>query len=339
MPVRTAFDRLDATDRRLVDDFQRGLAAGPSPFAAIGRRLGAPEAEVIRRLRALVADGLVARVGAVTRPNTLGASTLAALETPPDGLERVAEAVAAEPGVNHAYLREGRPDLWFVATGPDRAHVALTLRRIAARTGRPVVDLPLVTPYHIDLGFALDGSTRKAAPPPLDMAAVEPGDADVAQALVEGLPLTARPFAELARRLGRSEADVLRRTASLLAAGVIVRLGVIVRHRPLGWRANAMVCFAPREDVIDAAGARLAAAEGVTLCYRRRPDPARWPFPLFCMVHGTTRAAALRLVDEATEAAGLGGVERRVLFSTRCLKQRGALIAEREAPRVAAMAS
>jgi DNA-binding Lrp family transcriptional regulator len=338
MTARTAFDRLDTLDRRLVDGFQRGLPVAPSPFAAIGRRLEITEAETIRRLRALVADGLVARVGAVTRPNTLGASTLAALSTPPGGLERVAAAVTAAAGVNHAYLRDGRPDLWFVATGPDRAHVDATLARIADETGRPVIDLPLVRPFHIDLGFALDGSTLKAAPPPLDLDAVEPGDATLAQALTEGLPLTPRPFAELARRLGRSEAEALRRVDALLAAGVITRLGVIVRHRPLGWRANAMVCFAPPEAMIDAAGVRLAAAEGVTLCYRRRPDP-RWPYPLFCMVHAVTRPEALRLIEAATKAAGLTGVARRVLFSTRCLAQRGALIAGREAPRVAAMAS
>ena len=42
---------------------------------------------------------------------------------PDHRIEEVAAIVGAEEGVNHAYLRENRWNLWFVATGPDRARV------------------------------------------------------------------------------------------------------------------------------------------------------------------------------------------------------------------------
>src|SRR5690606_38900918 len=118
------------------------------------------EAEVIARLEALRARGMVSRVGATVRPNTAGASTLAAMAVPDMLVEEVAAAVGAEPGVNHSYLREDDWNLWFVATAPDRAELDATLARIARRTGLRVLDLRLVRPFNIDLGFRLGAGGR-----------------------------------------------------------------------------------------------------------------------------------------------------------------------------------
>ncbi len=324
--------RLDPLDRRLLEEFQRDLPLAPRPFAAIGAALGVDEDETLARLARLVETGAVSRVGAVCRPNAAGASTLAAIAAPEGAVEAVAAEIGAEPGVNHSYLRENRVNLWFVATGPDRAHVNATLARIAARTHLPVIDLPLVRPYHIDLGFSLEGDTlMHRAGPKAEPAPMNPADAPLVQALCDGLPLIARPFAALAARLGGAEGDVIARIAALSVAGLLSRVGVIVRHRALGWRANAMVCFAAPEAEIDRMGAQLAAEPGVTLCYRRRPDPARWPYPLFCMIHATRRDAALEVLARAEARAGLQATPRRILFSLRCFKQRGALVHERTA--------
>jgi hypothetical protein len=57
--------------------------------------------------------------------------------------------------VNHNYEREHRLNLWFVVTAQDRARVDAALARIARMTGLPVLELPLVTEYRIDLGFDL----------------------------------------------------------------------------------------------------------------------------------------------------------------------------------------
>jgi siroheme decarboxylase len=322
---------LDTADRRLLDGFQRDLPLVARPFAVLGRALGLEEDAVLARLSRLTEAGAIARVGAVRRANAIGRSTLAAIPAAPEEVERIAALLCAEPGVNHVYLRENALNLWFVATGPDRAHVDATLARIAVQAARPVVDLPLVRAYHIDLGFALDGPIEKPVARPFRPAALRPGDAALTQALCDGLPLVPRPWAALGERLGRDDSAVLADVARLLDAGALTRLGVIVRHRRLGWRANAMVCFAPPEERIHEAGERLAAQPGVTLCYRRRPDPARWPFPLFCMVHGRSREETLAMLHPAVQAAGLADVDRRILFSTRCFRQTGALVAERAA--------
>ena len=118
-------------------------------------------------------------------------------------LAEVAARVSARAEVNHNYEREHRYNLWFVVTGPDARHVAETVAAIErdADCGT-ALSLPMVEPYHIDLGFDLrrDAAARAARAerrqeiPSLQLD--EAGRALVA-ALQEGLPLEPRPWSEL----------------------------------------------------------------------------------------------------------------------------------------------
>ncbi|NJO38140.1 MAG: Lrp/AsnC family transcriptional regulator [Rhizobiales bacterium] len=143
-------------------------------------------------------------------------------------------------------------------------------------------------------------------------------------AIEGGLSLEERPFAEIADRLGWSEQRVIERLGALIEEGAIKRFGVVVRHRALGYRANAMVVFDIPDAAVAAAGAKLAALPFVTLCYRRPRRLPAWPFNLFCMIHGRDESEVRTQVDEAAAAAGIADAPRDVLFSRRCFKQRGA---------------
>jgi siroheme decarboxylase len=146
---------LDALDRRLLDDFQQGFPLTPRPYRDIAEQLGIGEAEVIARLESLSRAGIVSRVGPVVRPGRAGVSTLAAMRVAPERLEAVAALVSAYPEVNHNYEREHAFNLWFVLTAPDADRLGAVLAEIESRTGIPVMDLPMLEEYHIDLGFRL----------------------------------------------------------------------------------------------------------------------------------------------------------------------------------------
>ncbi|CAA7615711.1 Protein NirD [Candidatus Terasakiella magnetica] len=152
MPVR------DAIDRRLLNEFQQDFPLVARPYAALAETLGTDEADILGRLAHLSGRGAVSRVGAVFKPHTVGASTLAALAASPETLEEVATLVSSYPEVNHNYQREHRLNLWFVVTAPSRDGVQSVLADISVRTGLEVLDLPLVEHYHIDLGFDLKWS-------------------------------------------------------------------------------------------------------------------------------------------------------------------------------------
>ena len=143
------------TEARLLDEFQRDFPLVPRPFAVLAERLGVDEAAVLELLRELTARGVVSRVGAIVTPHTAGYSTLAAMTVPDDMLEAVAEFVSSFPEVNHNYEREHRLNLWFVVAATSRERVWQVLTAIEYRTSLPVIDLPLVEAYRLDLGFPL----------------------------------------------------------------------------------------------------------------------------------------------------------------------------------------
>ena len=154
-------------DLELLNRFQRDFPLTAYPFRVIAERLGWSENEVLAALRRLQEEGKVSRVGAVFATRRLGVSTLAALAVPSARLEAVARLVNEYPEVNHNYQREHDFNLWFVLTAATAARLQAVLAEIEARTGLPLLDLPLLEEFHIDLGFDLrdGGRTETPAPP------------------------------------------------------------------------------------------------------------------------------------------------------------------------------
>ncbi|SFT38690.1 siroheme decarboxylase subunit beta [Sedimentitalea nanhaiensis] len=321
----------DPLDQALLDDWQRNFPITPQPFAELACSLGLSENEVIARLQRQVDNARVTRVGATCAPNIISASTLAAVAAPESRIEEVAAVIGAQPGVNHSYLRENDWNLWFVATGPDRAHVDATLAQIAAQTGLRVLDLRLVRAFNVDLGFALRGKTTVWKPGrTVDAAAFQPGDRAILQMLMKGLPLVPRPYRVVAQSLDLDEQSVLDRVRVLTGAGIIARLGIIVRHRALGWRSNAMVVWDMTHAQITRAGPILAAQPGITLCYERTPVPGVWPYRLYSMIHSRSRVDAMATLTQVCTLPEFAEVPHLPLFSLHCFKQTGAMVAAPE---------
>lgn len=312
----------------LLQSYQRDFPLVAEPFANIAAAIGADEREVRDACLALQSSGIVARIGGVVRPNTIAASTLAAVAVPDLATDTAAQAISRLEGVNHVYLRENPVNIWFVATGPDRDFVDATLHKVQRITGQAVLDLRLEQSFHIDLGFALDdgAKTHSPADDPKTAYRSEPCDRDLVQALTSGIPVSPRPFKAIGEQTGLSEDALIARLEHLLNSGVVTRIGLIIRHRALGWRSNAMVVWDVEPGELEDKARILARHRGINLCYRRRRYDGRWPYNLYCMIHAKSRETALQILDEASVCAGLDGLPRQVLFSSRCYKQTGALI-------------
>ena len=148
--------RPDCTDQRLIDLYQRDLPICERPYQAMSDRLGISEEEVIQRLRRLQSDRVISRVGPVFEHHRAGASLLAAVAAPPEQMDLVAARINRAPGVNHNYAREHLYNLWFVMTAPDEDTLDERLDELEMQLRLPVLRLPMVRGYHIDLGFPID---------------------------------------------------------------------------------------------------------------------------------------------------------------------------------------
>jgi siroheme decarboxylase len=320
---------MSSVQQRLLNEFQRGFPLLSEPFRAIGDRLGVTESEVLNLLARSEAEGHLSRVGVVFRPNVVGASTLAALTVPQADLPRVAQIVSSFAEVNHNYEREHRYNLWFVVTARNAGRLQEVLSGIEAATGLEPLCLPLEREYHIDLGFDLnrsDAGERRVvtALPSIRRAAALDEDAELIAAIQEGFPLASRPFEAIGARAGLAEAEVIARLHHWLEHGVARRIGIVVRHHELGWRANAMVVWDVPDERVNSMGELIARQSFVTLCYRRPRRQPDWRYNLFCMIHGREPEAVLRHVETLRETCDAGGIAHQVLFSRRRFKQTGA---------------
>jgi DNA-binding Lrp family transcriptional regulator len=297
----------------------------------LARQLGVDEALVIDTLQSLQNRGLISRIGAVFRPNVVGVSTLAALAVPPARMEAVAILVSAFAEVNHNYEREHRFNLWFVVTASSPQHLQAVLQKIeAACEAGPVLTLPLLEQFHIDLGFDLGfdrratalHSVQTAKQATAEVAAIVLDEAEQTfmGALQKGLLLVAQPFAQLEW----AETDALATLSRWSREGVIKRFGVVVRHHELGFNANAMVVWDVPDAEVSAVGRRIADSGGVSLCYRRPRFLPHWPYNLFCMIHGKNRNEVERGIATLMQSCELGEYPHSVLFSSRRFKQCGA---------------
>jgi DNA-binding Lrp family transcriptional regulator len=321
---------LNETDLALLDRWQRGFPLVERPFAQLGQEFGFDETETLAALQRLRAAGVLSRVGAVVKPLTVGSSLLGAMRVPRRQLEEVAGIVSSEPLINHSYERTHSINLWFVVTAGGSLDVRATIDRIEQRTGIAVLDLPLVRAYHIDLGFPLATGSCGSRRPVSASSEYRPNATDRAllAAIEDGLPLVTRPFRELTRNVGIDEPDIVAGLQRLIAAGVIKRFGCVIRHRALGYTANAMAVWNIPDATVDLVARRFARNPRVSLCYcrpRRLPD---WPYNLFCMVHAKTRGDAHAVIDDLNLVGETGLNEQAILFSTRCFKQRGASFRE-----------
>ncbi len=148
-------------------------------------------------------------------------------------------------------------------------------------------------------------------------------DYQLIASIQDGLPLVSHPYAEIGRQLGMGEGEVICRIGEMHKKGIIKRMGVVVRHRELGYTANAMVVWDVPDERLDEVGSMLGSQHGITLCYQRPRRLPEWPYNLFCMIHGLSRSAVLASIEQMVSELKLEEINYQVLFSGRRFKQRG----------------
>jgi DNA-binding Lrp family transcriptional regulator len=143
------------------------------------------------------------------------------------------------------------------------------------------------------------------------------------QQLEQGLPLTPRPYQTLAEQTGLTERQVMEAIEQWQEQGLIKRLGLVVKHRTLGYNANAMVVWNVPDEYVAELGARMAKVPFITLCYQRPRQLPDWPYNLFCMIHGVSRDRVQAQLKRLIADFELTDIPHSVLFSTKAYRQRG----------------
>ena len=138
-----------------------------------------------------------------------------------------------------------------------------------------------------------------------------------------GLPLVPRPYDAVGERLGVSGQQVRERLAQMLETGLIRRIGAVPNHYRLGFTANGMSVWDVDDALVDQLGERIGQLPGVSHCYRRPRRLPSWPYNLFAMLHGRTRAEVEQQAVQLRELLGTACRGHDILYSTAILKKTG----------------
>jgi len=143
-------------------------------------------------------------------------------------------------------------------------------------------------------------------------------DRKIISELQKELAITAKPYAKIAAHLAISESELLARITTMLESGVIRKIGAVLRHRLVGYSANALCVWKVPEDKIIKIGEMFAALPVVTHCYERVTH-AVWPYNLYTMVHATTREECQNHITSMCRMSKIN--EYQVFYSTQELKK------------------
>jgi DNA-binding Lrp family transcriptional regulator len=109
----------------------------------------------------------------------------------------------------------------------------------------------------------------------------------------------------------------------MMQSGVIRRIGLVPNHYALGYRANGMSVWNVPDERIEELGRKIGELEFVSHCYQRPRHLPDWPYNLFAMVHGRSRAEVDTKVCTIARLLRPYNHGHTVLYSTRILKKTG----------------
>jgi DNA-binding Lrp family transcriptional regulator len=119
---------MNALDEKIVRATQAGLPLVAEPYAALAAQLGITQERLLARLKGMLADGRIRRIGAVPNHYALGyrANAMTVWDVDDDQIDALGRRVGALAFVSHCYRRPRRlPDwpynLFAMVHGRDRA--------------------------------------------------------------------------------------------------------------------------------------------------------------------------------------------------------------------------
>ncbi len=140
--IGTGASDLDAVDRAIIRETQAGLPLTAAPYRAVGDAVGVGEAEVIRRVTAMLESGFIRRIGAVPNHYKLGyrGNAMSVWDIDDARVDAIGERIGALDFVSHCYRRPRHPPRWpynlfAMVHGRTRDEAMEKVRHIAGLLG------------------------------------------------------------------------------------------------------------------------------------------------------------------------------------------------------------
>lgn len=105
---------MNALDERIVRATQAGIPLVKEPYRALAREFAISEEELLARMKAMLADGRIRRIGAVPNHYRLGytANAMSVWDVDDAAVDAIGRRIGALACVSHCYRRPRRLPQW-----------------------------------------------------------------------------------------------------------------------------------------------------------------------------------------------------------------------------------
>lgn len=150
---------MDALDMKLVNRLQEGLPLEEDPYRQIGEELGISRSDVLDRIKTLMHEGYIRRLGGTFDSRKMGySSILIGARVPENVFEAVARYVNACKGVTHNYRRSGTLNMWFTLCTKEPADKADFLNHLETHFGiTELYEFPNMKNFKLHVFFDMKG--------------------------------------------------------------------------------------------------------------------------------------------------------------------------------------
>lgn len=145
---------MDTVDRNIINELQHGFPICDEPFKQVAESLAIDEADLMTRIKHLLADKTLTRFGPMYHAERMGgALSLVAMAVPEGQYKQVTEQVNSFPEVAHNYRREHDLNMWFVIATEKPEDLEHTLQAIEEKTGLKTYNMPKEQEFYVGLHF------------------------------------------------------------------------------------------------------------------------------------------------------------------------------------------
>lgn len=324
---------MNFTDREtsVLNRIQGDIPIAETPFELLASELKQSASEVLSIIVRMKERGVIRNISGIFNAESLGYQiSLVAFEVPERYIEKAAETINAHPGVSHNYLRDHRFNIWFTLAVTPESSIEKTVS-ILERESQARDHLILKKEKLLKIGLMLP--VGDSYPPQksentlvkqriAEARHFSDDERESIRLLQLDLPLVARPFRSLTEKDSTlNEGRLLRLGQSLKKEGIIRRYSAVLRHRDVGFTANAMTVWKPDDNADMDAIARIFIREpSISHLYIRTVYPGKWEYPLFAMIHAKSSETIQNIVDGLAHKSGIGNYE--VLTTLREFKKK-----------------
>ena len=313
----------DEKTLKLIMELEYNFPFSERPFQIIAERLGLKEEEVIHKVKELIDNEVVKRVGMYVSFRAKGMeSALVAAQISLDNLEKFRKIALGIRELTHNYIRNHpKYNVWYVIKAENREKLNENIKRLMEEVNcKDYVilyskkSLKLSVKYDVIRGISYSENIEIHDRIPT---AEELGiPKELLKELSYPLTVSERPFAKIAEKFNMSESELVELIKELYERGVIKDYGATVNGEKVGITENAMMLI--HSDDIESSCYRLAKDLREATHVVLRESDKRWDYLCYAMIHAKNKQL---IFETARKAAKITNAKSyMLLFSLENLK-------------------